>query len=265
MADAGHDQQATVSHDRRFCVREARGHHACGAARGLDQRGDPGAARWHVREAGRGPPAGGRSRRRSRERRRAGYGTDSEIFFYRDEGRRYQPDLVVLAFNFQNDVIENLERLYRRSNETVGRPVGAETFFELADDGALREVPIVPEPGVTKAGGGAEPGAGVAPVARRASYPSAPRRADRDAAASVRTEPVRPVIFESYAPWTEEWDDACRLRCTTRLVAELRREGRDRTARAFAVVLVPTKGDGRRRGSPKGRGPAGSGPRRDLL
>jgi hypothetical protein len=168
----------------------------------------------------------------------AGYGTDSEIFFYRDEGRRYQPDLVVLAFNFQNDVIENLERLYRRSNETVGVRWAPKTFFELADDGALREVPIVPEPGVTKPVAVAEP----VPAWRRwlGEHLYLARLVERieTPPPSVRTEPVRPVIFESYAPWTEEWDDAWRI--TTRLVAELRREVEQDGAR-FAVVLVPTK------------------------
>jgi len=30
----------------------------------------------------------------------AGFGTDNELLFYEDEGRRYDPDLVVQVFNF---------------------------------------------------------------------------------------------------------------------------------------------------------------------
>jgi hypothetical protein len=36
-----------------------------------------------------------------------GYTTTNELLFYRFEGRRYRPDLVLLAFNTENDAMEN--------------------------------------------------------------------------------------------------------------------------------------------------------------
>src|SRR5437660_1799463 len=47
----------------------------------------------------------------------AGFGTDNEFLFYRDEGRRYDPDLVVQIFNFQNDIMENSPVLFQRAYE----------------------------------------------------------------------------------------------------------------------------------------------------
>jgi hypothetical protein len=42
------------------------------------------------------------------------YSTDNELLFYREEGRRYAADLVVLVFNFQNDVAENHPEIFGR-------------------------------------------------------------------------------------------------------------------------------------------------------
>ncbi len=43
----------------------------------------------------------------------SGYGTDNELLFYRHEGRRYEPDLVLLAFCLYNDVRNNWHELER--------------------------------------------------------------------------------------------------------------------------------------------------------
>ena len=44
-----------------------------------------------------------------------GYGTDNELLFYRLEGRKYRPDLVLLAFNTENDAMENSAPLIRET------------------------------------------------------------------------------------------------------------------------------------------------------
>lgn len=40
-----------------------------------------------------------------------GYGTDNELLFFRHEGRKYQPDLVLLAFSIVTDVYDNSAEL----------------------------------------------------------------------------------------------------------------------------------------------------------
>ncbi len=58
-----------------------------------------------------------------------GYGTSNELLFFKDEGHKYEPDFVLLAFFTGNDVIEN-----------VNSPL-----FELKD-GELKEVRASPSP-----------------------------------------------------------------------------------------------------------------------
>jgi len=58
------------------------------------------------------------------------YGTDNELLFYRHEGRKYHPDVVLLAF-FLNDVLDNFPPL-----ETAnGRP--AKPYFTLMPKGLV--------------------------------------------------------------------------------------------------------------------------------
>ena len=74
-----------------------------------------------------------------------GYGNDQELLFYRLEGRKYRPDLVLLAFQPNSDVLEN-----HRGMET--RYMGREykPFFVLGEDGELELVNfpfrVEPEP-----------------------------------------------------------------------------------------------------------------------
>src|SRR5262249_8193479 len=57
----------------------------------------------------------------------SGYGTDNSLLFYRDQGRKYRPDLVLLAFNTGNDILENYTPLMRE----VGFPYGRKPYFLL--------------------------------------------------------------------------------------------------------------------------------------
>jgi hypothetical protein len=158
----------------------------------------------------------------------AGYGTDSELLFYRHEGARYASDLVVLAFNFANDLYESSAPLYRRSNETVGNRLPRKPTFALEADGTLRLDPVVRS--------------GERPSWWRwtTNHLYAARLLDRTLVAPPRVAPaVRgPIGFEAYEAWTPEWEAAWRL--TTALIAELRGEV-ERHGSRFAVVLIPAK------------------------
>jgi hypothetical protein len=55
----------------------------------------------------------------------SGYGTDNELLFYRNEARRYRPDVVLLAFNTWNDFLENYTPLMRRA----GFPYPRKPYF----------------------------------------------------------------------------------------------------------------------------------------
>jgi hypothetical protein len=62
-----------------------------------------------------------------------GYGTDQEYLFFLEEGRRYQPDVVVLFF-YSNDLLDNLSGFEK-------------PFFEPQGSGlALRNSPVPPPP-----------------------------------------------------------------------------------------------------------------------
>ena len=73
----------------------------------------------------------------------AGWGTDQELLWLRDEGLRLQPDVVVLCF-YINDLIDN------RSPLRWGTP---KTTFRLRADQALERVPPPPPPPPAPGGG----------------------------------------------------------------------------------------------------------------
>jgi len=57
-----------------------------------------------------------------------GYGNDLELLFYRLEGRKYRPDLVLLAFQSTSDVLENHQEMETRYMGEVYKP-----FFVLEE------------------------------------------------------------------------------------------------------------------------------------
>lgn len=80
-----------------------------------------------------------------------GYGTAQEYLYLRDEGLRYQPDLVILAFFTGNDVQDNSRRLKGSRAEALdvksaGRPYaqpspdGSELRWSLPDIDQLRRI-----------------------------------------------------------------------------------------------------------------------------
>ncbi|HEV7735587.1 MAG TPA: SGNH/GDSL hydrolase family protein [Candidatus Binatia bacterium] len=62
------------------------------------------------------------------------WGTDNELLYYEIEGRRYRPDLVLLAFDTTNDVFENGRRLVSGSAFWPDKP-----YFDLHDGHLQRE------------------------------------------------------------------------------------------------------------------------------
>ena len=61
-----------------------------------------------------------------------GYGTDNELLYYRLEGQKYEPDVVVLNVYLANDVYNNSRVLELRTGGESHKP-----YFTLSDDGEL--------------------------------------------------------------------------------------------------------------------------------
>lgn len=79
----------------------------------------------------------------------ASFGTDNELMFFRAEGVRYSPDVVLLVFNVVNDVSENspvLNAAVYRENPNRLLP---KTYFRLSPQGQLESIPMA-QPTFTK-------------------------------------------------------------------------------------------------------------------
>jgi hypothetical protein len=165
----------------------------------------------------------------------AGFATDNELLFYRDEGRRYDSDLVVQVFNIQNDVYENFAPLYRRAYERAAVQWPPKPSFTV-EDGVLREHPAPPAPPPIARGG-----ALAAISSWLASQLFVVRSVDRmlHAPAPAAGSAGPPLNYDLYAP-TEDasWRDAWTV--TTALTQELRRTV-ERDGHRFAVVVLPPK------------------------
>jgi hypothetical protein len=69
------------------------------------------------------------------------WGTDNALLWFRHEGRRYRPDLVLLAFNTGNDVFEN-----HRPLVTAARSYPDKPYFRLVDGRlVLERFPLPPD------------------------------------------------------------------------------------------------------------------------
>lgn len=70
----------------------------------------------------------------------AGWGTDNELLYFRNEGYKYHPDLVLLAFTTCNDVRESYDPFNRKSP----RANRTKPHFTLDANGALQMHPGEP-------------------------------------------------------------------------------------------------------------------------
>ena len=162
-----------------------------------------------------------------------GWGTDNALLYFEREGRRFHPDIVLLAFDTTNDVFENARRL-------VGmRPLYADKPYYALDDGRLRRRhhPLAAESDRTTwarevVGRLALDSAAFPLVIQRPSIlrlmtlPPAPLPAD-----GVVAEPPE-VMLRTYPPhWREAW------RITRGLLLCLRRATEAQGARLVVVVV----------------------------
>jgi lysophospholipase L1-like esterase len=179
-----------------------------------------------------------------------GYGTDQELLFFRTRGRRWQPDLVVLAFTPGNDVENNLSNV----------SIAPKPFFTLDQEGGLVLHPL------TGAGGDGGQASGTKPglVARAKSAVYDRSKLYRFVTFQVRlklpglhgmlkrTGLVGGGLQAAGAPTREE--EAARLTdgivLTSALLRQLQADVRDSGARLLVVVLPdPSQGGATAMGS----------------
>ncbi len=161
------------------------------------------------------------------------WSTDNELLFFRQEGQRYSPDLVLLAFTADNDVAENVPALGQAFAPQTRKPT-----FTL-ENGALLlhddPIPLPPPPGF---------GRRIRDVLWRQVriYPLLRKATDAVAALVPRAHAAPPIHpgfgFALPDPLPPEWQAAWQL--TEALVRQLRREV-EATGARFAVALVPSK------------------------
>lgn len=65
------------------------------------------------------------------------YSTDNELAFFRAEGVRYAPDVVVLVFNASNDILENSRALHERLYTIAGGRIIVKRYSHVEADGRL--------------------------------------------------------------------------------------------------------------------------------
>lgn len=161
------------------------------------------------------------------------WGTDNALLFFENEGWKYRPDLVLLAFDTVNDVFENTRRMVGMSAFWPDKP-----YFALADGRLVRrDFPLASEPPLRAVLSGA-----TAALERRSALfrtlsdvPSvqsllliaAPSRPPDGVAA----DPLEVYLATYPAVWREGW------RITRGLILRLRQDVEARGGR-FGVVII---------------------------
>ena len=162
----------------------------------------------------------------------AGWSIDNALLYFREEGWRYRPDLVLYAFDTGNDVFEADHDLIRAGPF----PYPAKPWFALeADRLVLHDFPLPAERWGASIVRRAQRVLEDRSALGRALVALAARASARAAAASPAAESV-PRMGQNYlAETVPEWRRAWRL--SDALLAALRAEVERRGAR-FAVVVV---------------------------
>lgn len=176
----------------------------------------------------------------------AGFGTDNELLFFRTEGRKYSPDVVLAVFNIQNDVAENSPTLHAvvqsgvgalpKADVTVdpsGHPVfDTQSFRDFAAEGERRRAATNESTDWLRANlylyrwfERHLAAAGSAPVATAPTW-----------AESVAVQAALAGVFLD--PPTPEWEEAWRL--TEALYGQLAADVRASEA-TLVVAIVPTR------------------------
>jgi len=158
----------------------------------------------------------------------SGYGTDNELLFFRTEGSKYKPDLVLLEFCICNDVRNNWFEL-----ENVDAGGFRKPYFVPGQDGlVLKNYPFERE---TDA---------FTPIKSWLNrhvrlYPFLREARDRFMSASSGTASGIPLDYRVYLKdYPESWETAWRV--TGGLLREIKKEVTAHGAGLF-VVIVPTR------------------------
>jgi hypothetical protein len=154
----------------------------------------------------------------------SGFGTDNEMLFYEKEGRKYDPDLVVVVFNFQNDLIENSQELSQEMSQSVNSRLPAKQWFTVGPNESL--VALAPPANALED-----------TWARRIATQFFLIRAVGRVLAPPPPAPMS-LHYQQYAAWDSRWSAAWQV--TTRLIEEIRRKV-EKDGAGFAIVLMPTK------------------------
>src|SRR5215470_11508042 len=163
------------------------------------------------------------------------WATDNELLFFLDEGWKYRPDVVLLAFDTMNDVLENQRALLGRTGFYPDKP-----YFAF-DDGrlTLRHFPLPLLPRRRRIGMrlDAELFLRSALFRRLAELPSIALRLQLPAPRPLLPGPP-PEILDAYRQtYPPVWQEAWRI--TRGLVLRLRRAVEDRGARLVVVIVNP--------------------------
>ena len=161
-----------------------------------------------------------------------GYSTTNELLFYRSEGRKYRPDLVLLAFNTENDAMENSRPLVQ---EVPAYYLDKPFFIFEQGRLVLRNFPMAQTPQPWRALDDVERSIARHSILYRFLHSlGLPRISTMAHAASDPTPPLGLVglLQKDYPP---VWEDAWRV--TRALVRRLRRDV-ERDGGRFAVVLI---------------------------
>jgi len=161
-----------------------------------------------------------------------GFGTDNELLFFRKEGIRYAPDIVLLVFNVENDVAENSPALRARMYADDPDDLEPKRYFRLQSDGRpIADDHLIPARRTLATR------TSLTDVIERNSY--VVRMTLRMVASASRSAPhLRyPVAFDVYRTVSDlEWSNAWAV--TFAVVRALRSDVEQSGAR-FAVVVLP--------------------------
>jgi lysophospholipase L1-like esterase len=170
----------------------------------------------------------------------AAFGTDNELEFFRAEGMRYSPDLVVLVFNVVNDVAENSPVLHARVYSRNPEYPLPKTYFHLDSTGRLvADAPSRPAAGLPAISLWKEAEARlylVRALHRLVSRPS-PVPLPAPTSAPLSAIDLTPYDVEMPPPdqlWSNAWQ------VTEALIRALRTDVEKSGAR-FAVAVVPSR------------------------
>ena len=169
------------------------------------------------------------------------FDTDNELLFFESDGRRYQPDVVLLAFTEVNDVTGASKHLFERMYVEALEGPPPKPHFKIGRDGGLRldmravrrsweEFAARRASVLGRAGMALERNLHLVRLVESALS----RRTLRSDAARI----VPSTVLGIYAPPTRVWEDAWAL--TRALLLRLQRDV-DATGATFAAVLIPPK------------------------